>query len=74
MVPFEGLLDRRAPVLHRLVQRMRRRHPVGNAQIELLVLRDRDARAHRQRGTKQDGSPVHEYPPCPARIRGRADR
>src|SRR3974390_903553 len=37
------LFDRRAPILQRLLQRMRRRYPMRNFQIEGLLLRKRPA-------------------------------
>ncbi len=43
------LFDRGAPILHRLLQRMRRRHPVRKLEVERLVLRERGRREqHRQ--------------------------
>ena len=47
------LLDRRAPFLHRLLQRMRRRHPVRKLEIEGLVLRERGGRADQQAGDRR---------------------
>ena len=45
-----GFLNIVAPVLDRLLQRMRRRHPVRDFQIDGLVLRARGADAKAQRG------------------------
>ena len=68
MVPFEAFsIERPSPPAPSAADATAAPSATGAARG--LVLCDRDARAHRQRGTKQDGSPVHEYPPCPARIR-----
>src|ERR1043165_7663237 len=48
-----GLLDRAAPVLERLLQRMRRRHPVRQAQLKGLVLRGRGGGAQCQDRTER---------------------
>ena len=45
-----SLLDRGAPFLQRLLQRMRRRHPVRELQLEGLFLRLRAGCAAQQRG------------------------
>jgi hypothetical protein len=36
-----GLFDRSAPILHRLLQRVSRRHPMGELELEGLVLGER---------------------------------
>src|SRR5262245_4448939 len=43
------LLDRRAPFLHRFLQRMRGRHPVRKLELEGLVLSERGGSCDRQR-------------------------
>ena len=53
-----GLLDRGAPFLERLLQRMRRRHPVRQLELEGLVLGEagggRAATGRRQRARKRE--------------------
>ena len=69
-----SLLDRSAPVLHRLLQRMRRRHPVRQLQLEGLVLRCGRADTERQAENRQAAKlhpahPVSSHPPAIIRAR-----
>ncbi len=60
-----GLLDRCPPFLHRLLQRMRRRHPVRELEVEGLVLGAGGGRCEQQRSTGHQ---------CCNRQRGRPER
>src|SRR6185295_15412003 len=56
--PVRRLLDRRAPLLECLLQRMRRRHPVRELELDGLVLRERSG------CSRQDGDPGRRGEQC----------